>query len=176
MCTQSQIGKTPLTVLIDSSSNHNFLHHRFVKLAGLRSVPSGLLNVVVANGGHLVLMRVVVYKKENSKRHEQTGEGRQAESVVCSINSRGPLNLLQKELRQDCQSKDEQLKQLAAVGKGSMLLQNFEWLRYAVLTDTTEGVSQQEVVMQPNLEDLVTVLINHIFLPYSGTNGCNAWA
>ena len=28
----SQIGNTPLTILIDSSSNHNFLHHKFSKI------------------------------------------------------------------------------------------------------------------------------------------------
>ena len=32
----SQIGKTPLTILIDSGSTHNFLHHKFAKIIRLK--------------------------------------------------------------------------------------------------------------------------------------------
>ena len=49
----SQIGNTPLTILIDSSSNHNFLHHKFAKIIGLKSERSCLFSVVVANGERL---------------------------------------------------------------------------------------------------------------------------
>ncbi|KAH9680855.1 hypothetical protein KPL71_026714 [Citrus sinensis] len=50
---QSSIGKASLTILIDSGSTHNFLHHKFVKIAGLKPEPGCLLSVVVANGEKL---------------------------------------------------------------------------------------------------------------------------
>ena len=49
----SQIGKTPLTILIDSGSTHNFLHHKFAKIIGLKSKMSCLFSVVVSNGERL---------------------------------------------------------------------------------------------------------------------------
>ncbi|KAJ0076959.1 hypothetical protein Patl1_35310 [Pistacia atlantica] len=50
---QSRIGNTPLTVLIDSRSTHNFLHHGLAKMASLKPEIGCLLNVVVANGEKL---------------------------------------------------------------------------------------------------------------------------
>ncbi|KAJ0010545.1 hypothetical protein Pint_33757 [Pistacia integerrima] len=52
---QSRIGNTPLTVLIDSGSTHNFLHHGLAKMASLKPEIGCLLNVVVANGCDAVL-------------------------------------------------------------------------------------------------------------------------
>ena len=49
----SQIGKTPLTILIDSGSTHNFLHHKFAKIIGLKSERSCLFSMVVSNGERL---------------------------------------------------------------------------------------------------------------------------
>lgn len=46
---QSSIGKASLTILIDSGSTHNFFHHKFVKITGLKPEPGCLLSVVVAN-------------------------------------------------------------------------------------------------------------------------------
>ena len=50
----SRIGKTPLTILIDSGSTHNFLHHKFAKIIGLKSKMSCLFSVVVSNGERLL--------------------------------------------------------------------------------------------------------------------------
>ncbi|KDO56003.1 hypothetical protein CISIN_1g039109mg [Citrus sinensis] len=50
---QSSISKASLTILIDSGSTHNFLHHKFAKITGLKSEPGCLLSVVVANGEKL---------------------------------------------------------------------------------------------------------------------------
>ena len=45
----SQMGKTSLTILIDSGSTHNFLHHKFAKIIGLKLERSCLFSLVVAN-------------------------------------------------------------------------------------------------------------------------------
>ena len=49
----SRIGKTPLTILIDSGSTHNFLHHKIAKIIGLKSERSCLFSMVVSNGERL---------------------------------------------------------------------------------------------------------------------------
>lgn len=46
---QSSISKVPLTILIDSGLTHNFLHHKFVKITGLKPEQGCLLSVIVAN-------------------------------------------------------------------------------------------------------------------------------
>nr|DAD39879.1 TPA_asm: hypothetical protein HUJ06_014202 [Nelumbo nucifera] len=56
MRVHSQIGKTPLTILIDSGSTHNFLHHKFAKISGLKPERSYLFNVVVTNGERLSIL------------------------------------------------------------------------------------------------------------------------
>ena len=45
----AKIGKVPLTVLIDTSSTHNFLHEPLAKLVGLQTEINSSLRVVVAN-------------------------------------------------------------------------------------------------------------------------------
>ncbi|KAH9686686.1 hypothetical protein KPL70_014455 [Citrus sinensis] len=50
---QSSISKVPLTILIDSGSTHNFIHHKFAKIAGLKPEQGCLLSVIVANGEKL---------------------------------------------------------------------------------------------------------------------------
>lgn len=53
MRVHSQISKIPLTILIDSGSTHNYLHHRFAKITRIKPERSCLFSVVVANGERL---------------------------------------------------------------------------------------------------------------------------
>ena len=53
------IRKFPLTTLIDTRSNHNFLHESFAKLAGLPIETNSSLRVIVANGEKLRSLSVL---------------------------------------------------------------------------------------------------------------------
>lgn len=49
-----QIGKTLLTILIDSGSTYNFLHLKIAKVVGLKLESGCLFSVLVANGERLL--------------------------------------------------------------------------------------------------------------------------